>query len=156
MGFVQGRHEETYLSALDRAVKGTLGDKRAAAGPALVRIEPVMKSNIYGFHGHQKALFLRLSVRLPAFIAACKRVFKEGFHVQGLGNVSCSQTFESNIPFPLRFMIDAQIQGGSWMELPKASYTMRGFSSKTSSCQIEVDIWYALYPCPLYAVLIGT
>ncbi len=127
------------MNSLENAVKGAIGHKKASAGPAVLDLEIVRKSNIYGYHGSQKSLFLKIIVRLPSFIAACKRVFKEGFQVNGLGNVSCGTSFESNIPFALRFMIDLKIQGGSWISILKDDYILRKDSNST--CQIEVDVW---------------
>lgn len=103
--------KNSYIKALDSNVKSGMGFKKANAGPAVLDLEMVQKSNIYGYHGSSKALFLKIFVRLPSFIAACKRVLKEGIVVPGLGNVSCQNSFESNIPFTLRFMIDLAIQG---------------------------------------------
>lgn len=100
-----------YISALDSDVKAGMGFKKANAGPVVLDLEMVQKSNIYGYHGSAKALFLKVIVRLPSFIASCKRALKEGIVVSGLGNVSCQNSFESNIPFTLRFMIDMAIQG---------------------------------------------
>ena len=141
MGFTIA-HKESYMRGLDASVKSTMGYKKAQAGPVVVNLEMVQKSNIYGYHGNNKALFLRIFVRLPSLIAGCKRVFKEGFQVQGLGLVTCSQTFESNIPFPLRYMIDSKIQGGSWIEIPPKSYDLR--TENATTCQIELDVWCVL------------
>lgn len=47
-----------------------------------------------------------------------------------------TQTYESKINFPLRFMIDQGIVGMSWITIPKGRYKFT--STKVSSCQIEV------------------
>ena len=65
-------------------------------------------------------------------ISTTKRIFREGFQVPGIGSVSCFQTFESNIPFPLRYMIDAKIQGMSWLELKGGKYKVPLFSISTA------------------------
>ena len=49
-------------------------------------------------------------------------------------------TFESNIVYALRFMVDCGVVGGNWIEFFANSYTVR--TKKTSHCQIEVDISY--------------
>ncbi|KAJ3055861.1 DNA-directed DNA polymerase delta [Rhizophlyctis rosea] len=111
-------------------------------GSAVVDIDLVMKSSIFGYQPH-KVPFLRIYLRLAALMPAAKRLFKEGFHVPGLGRVAIDPTFESNIPFPLRFMIDMKIQGASWVELKAGKYRMRGGSGerRTSTAQLEVDIY---------------
>ena len=75
-------------------------------------------------------------------------------------------TYESNIAYTLRFMIDTkvgtimqrfawhwklinlvticvtQIVGMNWIELSPGNYTVRTGSKKVSSCQLEVDCRY--------------
>lgn len=42
-------------------------------------------------------------------------------------NVNCFKTitFESNMPYPLRFMIDTDIVGMSWLNIKAGKYTIR-------------------------------
>jgi DNA polymerase delta subunit 1 len=129
----------SYLQALDASVKSGMGYKKANSGPVVLDLEMVQKSNIYGYHGSSKALFLKIIVRLPSFIAACKRILREGIVVNGLGNVSCQNSFESNIPFTLRFMIDMAIQGGSWISIKKEKYYESNVNNST--CNIQLDVW---------------
>jgi DNA polymerase delta subunit 1 len=53
-------------------------------------------------------------------------------------------TFESDLPYPLRFMIDCKIVGMSWIRLNPGKYTIRKFdgelANKVSRCQIEIDV----------------
>ena len=39
-----------------------------------------------------------------------------------LGREAQGTTYESSVLYPLRFMIDTNIVGGNWVELPKGSY----------------------------------
>lgn len=40
-------------------------------------------------------------------------------------------------------MIDSQIQGASWIEIPKGTYSFRESPTQEStSCQVEIDVWY--------------
>ena len=58
------------------------------------------------------------------------------------------QTFESNLPFYLRFMIDQQIVGMQWVRIK--DFTLRDNSQKTSMCQIEADCSFLMIePMPL-------
>ncbi|KAF4751298.1 DNA-directed DNA polymerase delta, partial [Perkinsus olseni] len=82
------------------------------------------------------------------FISTSRGVLERGIPVlQGDALWSCT-TFETNIPYPLRFMIDNDIGGGSWVELPAGAYTPRTDSERVSTCQIEVDV-------PDYRQIIG-
>jgi len=52
-------------------------------------------------------------------------------------------TYESNILFTLRFMIDAKLVGMNWVEMPAGKYTLRQKKEeKDSCCQYELDIHY--------------
>jgi DNA polymerase delta subunit 1 len=47
-------------------------------------------------------------------------------------------TFESNIEYTLRFMIDADVVGMNWLEAPAGKYKLR--EKPTSCCQVELEI----------------
>jgi len=49
-------------------------------------------------------------------------------------------TYESSVPFSLRFMIDNGIVGMSWITLPKDKYQMRPRQFKKCSTQLEIDV----------------
>ena len=46
-------------------------------------------------------------------------------------------TYESNIAFTLRFMIDTKVVGMNWVELPAGKYQVHSNNEKRSLCQIE-------------------
>ncbi|TPX57005.1 DNA-directed DNA polymerase [Powellomyces hirtus] len=133
----QPHHKEV----LHRALNDWFGANRNNRNVPVVDIEMVLKSSIFGYHGKKKALFLRITFRLQSQISAAKRAFTQGIEVPGFGKVACD-TYESNIPYPLRFMIDTKIQGASWVELPPSSYQIRT-DNAISSSQIEIDVHYS-------------
>ena len=65
----------------------------------------------------------------------------KGFECPGYGTQTY-QTYESNVPFVLRFMIDTHITGAGWIEMPAETYALRQDRMKVSRCQIEADIMY--------------
>jgi DNA polymerase family B, exonuclease domain len=67
-------------------------------------------------------------------------ILERGITIDGLGSKSFI-TYESNILFALRFMIDCNIVGGNWIEVPSGKY--KKSSKLMSYCQLEVD---SLYP----------
>ena len=67
-----------------------------------------------------------------------RNVFEQGFRFGSI--VFDTTTFESNMPYGLRFMIDTGIFGVSWIELKKDTYALRSKKNYYSQCQIEVDI----------------
>lgn len=61
-------------------------------------------------------------------------------------------TFESNVQFTLRFMIDTKLVGMNWIEVPAGSYKLTPESKKRSHCQIELSVRSVLsaYGCCQY------
>ena len=49
-------------------------------------------------------------------------------------------TYESNVQFTLRFMIDRKVVGMNWIEVPAGSYTLAPEAKKRSHCQIELSV----------------
>lgn len=100
-----------------------------------------MKESIYGYHGGEKSTFLKITLRDPKNIAAAKRTVEKGLTFAGFTNWAPSQTFESNLAYLLRFMIDCKVTGANWIELPAGTYQMR--NDYNSNAQINVEIRYA-------------
>jgi len=69
-------------------------------------------------------------------------ILEKGINIEGIGSKSFL-TYESNILFALRFMIDCNIVGGNWVEVPAGKY--RKTAKSMSYCQLELD---CLYPFP--------
>nr|CEL67028.1 TPA: DNA polymerase, related [Neospora caninum Liverpool] len=58
-------------------------------------------------------------------------------------------TFESNVPFVLRYLVDTKTTGCSWLVGRGGSYVIRPPSLQDTSSQLEIDIHYAdLLPLP--------
>ncbi|KAI8851031.1 DNA polymerase family B-domain-containing protein [Chytridium lagenaria] len=133
-------HLPAFRTALDTAIR-TDSKRQENHGSAVVSIEFVMKQSIFGYQGPDTNLFLQIYVRFPDQVTVAKRLFEHGLNIPGFPNRSYT-TFESNIPFTLRFMIDTKIVGANWLTLPKNKYTVRNASNKISNCQIEVDVYF--------------
>ncbi|KAJ2613724.1 DNA-directed DNA polymerase delta [Coemansia sp. RSA 1365] len=106
---------------------------------AVVSIELCMREPLFGYHGNVKAPFLKIFVRNPRQIRQVTQVVKRGFNVPRSGLYS-GTPYESNLEFTIRFMVDTDIVGASWVELPVGKYTVR--STNKTFCQYEVDIDY--------------
>lgn len=48
-------------------------------------------------------------------------------------------TFESNLAYTLRFMIDTKVVGMNWVELREGKYHLLNGMEKKSLCQIEAQ-----------------
>ena len=71
-------------------------------------------------------------------------ILERGIQIEGLGNRNFL-TYESNVLFALRFMIDCNIVGGNWIELPVGKY--KKASKIISSCQLELECLYPHVLC---------
>ncbi len=64
----------------------------------------------------------------------------------GYPNGRTFQTYESNIAFVLRFMIDKKMTGSAWLELAANKYEVVPDDQKVSHCQFELHAKYAPFP----------
>lgn len=85
------------------------------------------------------ALLSPLLIFLNAFFKLVG-ILDRGIQIDGLGMKSF-QTYESNIVFALRFMVDRDIVGGNWIEVPTGKYKKN--ARTLSYCQLE---FHCLYP----------
>ena len=86
--------------------------------------------------------FFQVYVTMPSMIPPLKRLFNDGVKLPGMPETVKCQPFETNVPFVLRYMIDNEIGGASWLTLPGGSYTLRPDAERKTHCQVEVDISY--------------
>lgn len=52
-------------------------------------------------------------------------------------------TYESHVLFVMRFMIDCNVVGGGWVELPPGSYSLTAEASRSSHCQLEAHVHHS-------------
>jgi len=96
-------------------------------------IEIVDKINIYNYNSQQEQ-FLKIILYDPKNVSFLRDMFERGYQ---LGDFKFEpQTFESKINFPLRFMVDRDIVGMSWVQVKHGKY--HEIDNKISNCQIEV------------------
>ncbi|KAG8882581.1 DNA-directed DNA polymerase delta [Tulasnella sp. 331] len=90
-------------------------------------VKTVKKRSLWGYRGEDMVLFLKITRGECDF----RDLFPEPI-----------TTYESNIAYTLRFMVDRQVIGMNWIEVPANKYALRTTKGKTSSCQIEFDVRY--------------
>ncbi|KAF9438595.1 DNA-directed DNA polymerase delta [Entomortierella beljakovae] len=108
-------------------------------GNSIVKIEWKNKESIFGYHGGEKSPFLKITLKDPRFVSAAKRSIEKGLSFAGFTDFT-AQTYESNIAYLLRFMIDCKVTGANWIELPAGTYQLR--DDPTSNAQINAEISY--------------
>ncbi|TYH35165.1 hypothetical protein ES332_D13G174600v1 [Gossypium tomentosum] len=104
------------------------------------RIELVQKRSIMYYQQQKSQPFLKIVVALPTMVATCRGILDRGIQIDGLGMKSFI-TYESNVLFALRFMIDCNIVGGNWIEIPAGKY--KKTAKNMSYCQLEFDCLYS-------------
>ena len=111
------------------------------------------KRSIMGYDPSH-ASFLKVYVAMPGMIPKLKTIMEEGMRLTG---VTCDgdadgggrrevretvvyQPFECNVPYVMRYMIDRDITGASWITLPKGTYRLRrAESEKGTHCQVSIS-----------------
>lgn len=147
----QKQHCREFKEALNQVVLKDMRSNKEDIKEAILAVEATQKESIYGFHQNRKQMFLKITVALQRLIAPAKRLLEQGFLCPGYA-VQGYQTYESNIDFEIRFMVDSDVVGCNWIELPKGKYHIRRKEATSGSkvswssplmqshCQLEVDI----------------
>ena len=103
-------------------------------------VEVKMAENLYGFQGNQKSPFLKIVLTDPKYAAKVRTMYESGiFRFDGAPSGACV-TFD-NLPYVMRFMVDCEVTGMNWIEIPKGKYTLHTHT-KLSNCQIEISVPY--------------
>ncbi|GMK56891.1 hypothetical protein CspeluHIS016_0307310 [Cutaneotrichosporon spelunceum] len=116
-----------------QAFKDTLNASVQMGTPAVVHCLTVNRKSIWGYRGDDTVPFIKIMCSEPK---AIPKVDYKGLFPQEV------LTYESNIAFTLRFMIDTHIVGMNWIEVPPGTYEMLSGSEKRSSCQYEFTLHY--------------
>jgi DNA polymerase delta subunit 1 len=90
-----------------------------------------------------KGLFLKIYTGLPKFVNQLRSYFENGNVTYPKGSAHSifeTVTYESNLPYALRFMIDNEIVGMSWIRVPKGKYRVRERADKHCNTQYEIDV----------------
>ena len=128
------------MQKLDSALMGTQSSPGFVK--AVLNVELVNSRSLWGYSDRVSDPFFKITVASPKLVATCRTVLERGIACLPGDRVwLCPVTYESNVPFPLRYMIDHDISGGSWVEIPEGKYTVRS-DMLTSTCQMEIDVYY--------------
>ncbi|KAK2445058.1 recovery protein [Trifolium repens] len=106
----------------------------------VIDVQMVQRRSIMYYQQLESQPFLKIIVALPTMVASCRGILDRGIQLDGLGMKSF-MTYESNVLFALRFMIDCNIVGGNWIEVPVGKYNKT--TKSLSYCQLEFDCLYS-------------
>ena len=99
---------------------------------AVLEIELVERYPIMHYQA-EKQKFLKIYCSHPQFVSKLRPVIEGGFRLGGRDILS-QVTYESNLPYALRFMIDNEFGGMSWVRIGADNYTLRHPSEKKTHC----------------------
>ncbi|XP_077476074.1 DNA polymerase delta catalytic subunit isoform X2 [Stigmatopora argus] len=147
-----------FKRELNSAVLKDMRNNKDNISVTVLAVDITRKENMYGYHGKQIQDFLRITMLTPRLIAPAKRLLELGLKF-GPFPTQCFKSFEANIDFEIRFMVDCDVVGCCWIELPQGKYRVREENSgggvfskhpgKVSLCQYEVDVaWTDLVSHP--------
>ena len=163
---------ETITTRMERLMKDRKAGKkgyRSGRGPTLAYAEPADKdamneyvhgvstvraTSIYGHH-EKPSDFVEITMIRPPDVPAARALINKSKKFSSLRNGGMNTTYEANVEFIIRFMIDAEITGCGWITAPKKDFKIRrvealreGFrdshpSVRESSCDLEFDIHWS-------------
>jgi DNA polymerase elongation subunit (family B) len=134
------QHIPAFLISLNSQMMAHQRSSNSARHFALDAHLILDKQSLMNFQPNgKKGRFLRIIMMLPTQVAQARGILENGIHVDELHQSALTfPTFESNILYTLRFMVDRAVVGGNWLELPAKNYRVRPQQRKASYCQIEV------------------
>ncbi|GAA5857179.1 hypothetical protein JCM8547_009357 [Rhodosporidiobolus lusitaniae] len=96
------------------------------------------KRSLWGYKGDAVSPFIKLTIVDTKTYPKVRNAFERGeVNYKDFFQGESLMTYESNIAYTLRFMIDHHIVGMNWLELKAGTYNLK--SSKISNCQYEVE-----------------
>eukprot|EP00761_Pharyngomonas_kirbyi_P003062 gb/GECH01003066.1/.p1 GENE.gb/GECH01003066.1/~~gb/GECH01003066.1/.p1 ORF type:complete len:1039 (+),score=172.93 gb/GECH01003066.1/:1-3117(+) len=107
----------------------------------IVRVDTQRKRSILHYDFGEPKIFLRIFTAIPAYVPKLREVLEQGFVIPGLG-FRKHITYESDVLFVLRCMIDSSLVGCQWVEAPAGAYSLRSDDEQQTTAQIEFDIAY--------------
>jgi DNA polymerase delta subunit 1 len=90
----------------------------------IVSVEIVQRGTIWHYSPEGSTFpFYKIRLRVPGSVPKCRDALLHMFPQSSFLDAAIAvTTYESNIPFNLRFMIDKNLKGSTWVTLPKATY----------------------------------
>ncbi len=125
---------------LNNQLLGDMHRNEHEVANAVLQVAIVRRQTVYGYCAEEAENFIKITLCLPTLVTKAARILTTQDFFGSNFEVKC---FESNIEFGVRFMVDRNVVGCSWIELPPDTYQVRPKEAKESRCQLEVDIAYS-------------
>ena len=131
-----------FREALDlRVAQGKRGQETQGIKNHVLSVLIVQKQSIFGYSSVKSRNMLAIYVASPSLVPTARGILERGFK-SGTYQERCFQTYESNVPFVLRYMVDNGIAGCNWLELVAGTYRERSAHEMETRCQREFDVVY--------------
>lgn len=135
-------HALELSSAMERAYAIEYDSEKSPGhvrmGTYILKVEQLEGHSIMGWHCNRaREPLFKFTVALPAHVAK-GRDWLEGTN-RAVTPVRVP-TFEGNVPFELRYMIDRDMHGCEWISVGGDSYKLEAPYAQRTSAQIEADI----------------
>jgi len=137
-GFVKGRDEGKVRNALEQRLRSNDVANKFKCDVYVPRVVSEEKQSIWGYHFGSLKTVLKIYLSLPTVVTAARKSIIDGIRLPGHSEMFSSQTFESSMVFPLRFMIDQHIVGAGWVGVDAATYHIVPPRRQSSHCTLEV------------------
>lgn len=119
------------------------GRDRSRNARQCLRVELLQRQTVMYYQPAGPKPFLRIVLSTPNLVAPCRGMIEGGIQLPWLNRRLGGVTYESNVLYPLRFMIDCGLVGGCWVELPAGGYSVVHDKAQLSHCQVEAHVSYA-------------
>lgn len=135
-------HRDTrcIMEALENELKNSVHSIKTN----VLAVENVTKQSLVGYSVDGATNnFFKVTLALPKLVSTARGIIERGLIVNGVRFPSTS--YESNLPYALRFTIDHDIVGGSWVEFPNYFRREKHGTTmiKRSNCTVELDVFYS-------------
>lgn len=131
---------EASLKAFNLGVTAGVRHATASTKPHVQSVEYMLANSIMGYHpDNTQRPFLKVVCTLPSQVPVLRDLLESG----GAWHSTALRTYEANILFPVRFLVDTGMAGCSWFRLPAGAYAATEPRYVRSTCQLEVDVHYS-------------
>jgi len=129
---------EVFKASLEQQLQDS--GNRDKLNNNVLKVEIASKSTLMYYQAEGLKPFFRVTVALPALVSTSRSIIERGFQLTSNQFFQATTSYETNIPFVLRFMVDRHIVGGGWVKLE--NFQVRGKDKCKGACQVEVDVNY--------------
>lgn len=98
----------------------------------VIQVEIVERASVMHFQ-EKMGKFLKIYVNQPKSVNQLRGLFEANTINFKKKNCFFTTTYESNMPYALRFMIDNKMGGMSWLRIPNNYYHLRSQQDRVTS-----------------------